>query len=185
MEKLRATYDVELVWTHFPLHPETPEEGRSLAESYAARGIDLGAANARMQGLMEKEGLPYTPRTMTFNTRRAQELAKWAERQPGGDRIHDALFRAVFVEGRNIAQPDVLAGLLKAQNLPAEEGLRALADGRFAQAVDEDWARCHQLGITGVPTFVADWRGVVGAQPYEVLEMLLQEAGGRRREPLR
>jgi predicted DsbA family dithiol-disulfide isomerase len=173
------------VWTHFPLHPETPEEGRSLAESFAARGIDLGAANARMQGLMEKEGLPYAPRTMSFNTRRAQELAKWAERQPGGESIHDALFRAVFVEGRNIAQTDVLAALLEERNLPVEEGLRVLAAGELAKAVDDDWARSHQLGVTGVPTFVADWRAVVGAQPYEVLEMLLQEAGARRREPIR
>jgi len=35
--------------------------------------------------------------------------------------------------------------------------------------------------VTGVPTFVASGYGVVGAQPYEVLEQLLDRSGARRR----
>ena len=42
-------------------------------------------------------------------------------------------------------------------------------------AVDSDWKRSHQLGITAVPTFVINQKGVVGAQPYEVLEHFLEE----------
>ena len=87
---------------HFPLHPETPAEGRDMATFYAERGIDPEAAYARMKGLMDKEGLPY---------------------------------------------------------------------GR----------RSHSYGVTGVPTFVADRYGVVGCQPYEVLEQLVEKAGARRR----
>ena len=39
----------------------------------------------------------------------------------------------------------------------------------------------HQYGVTGVPTFVAARYGVVGAQPYEVLERLVERAGAPRR----
>jgi predicted DsbA family dithiol-disulfide isomerase len=46
----------------------------------------------------------------------------------------------------------------------------------FSAAVDEDWARSRRYGITGVPTFVAGGYGVVGAQPYETLEHLVQRA---------
>ncbi len=46
----------------------------------------------------------------------------------------------------------------------------------FKEAVDRDWALSRQYGITGVPTFVAGQRGVVGAQPYEVLEQLVKQA---------
>jgi predicted DsbA family dithiol-disulfide isomerase len=42
-------------------------------------------------------------------------------------------------------------------------------------AVDTDWKRSHQLGITAVPTFVLNQKGLVGAQPYEVLEQFLEE----------
>jgi predicted DsbA family dithiol-disulfide isomerase len=46
----------------------------------------------------------------------------------------------------------------------------------FKAAVDADWAASRQLGVTGVPTFVAGRYGVVGAQPYEVLDQLVRQA---------
>ena len=44
----------------------------------------------------------------------------------------------------------------------------------FKEAVDADWRLSRQYGITGVPTFVAGRRSVVGAQPYEALEQLVR-----------
>ena len=43
-------------------------------------------------------------------------------------------------------------------------------------AVDDDWKLSRQIGVTGVPTFVAGRYGVVGAQPYEALEALVRKA---------
>src|SRR5262249_56030402 len=43
-------------------------------------------------------------------------------------------------------------------------------------AGDDDWELPRRYGITGVPTFVIDRYGVVGAQPYEALEGLVQKA---------
>ena len=47
--------------------------------------------------------------------------------------------------------------------------------------VDQHQDLARQFRITGVPTFVAQGRGVVGAQPYEVLERLVVLAGAQRR----
>ena len=49
----------------------------------------------------------------------------------------------------------------------------------FKEAVDADWKLSREYGITGVPTFVVGRQGVVGAQPYEVLEQLVKEAGSQ------
>ena len=84
VEKLKQEFEVETVLVHFPLHPDTPLEGRSMAEFYASRNIDPEAAYARMKGLMDAEGLPYGRRTHTYNSRLAQELGKWTDTQPGG-----------------------------------------------------------------------------------------------------
>ena len=65
-------------WVHFPLHPETPAEGQSLAELFKGRG-DPEKMHARMKALMDAEGLPYERRTHTYNSRLAQELGAWAE----------------------------------------------------------------------------------------------------------
>ena len=159
---------------HFPLHPDTPAEGRSLEELFRGRNIDVQAAHARLHALMDAEGLPHGPRTHTYNTRLAQEVAKWAETKLGGEAIHDALFKAYFVDGRNIGDAAVLADIARSVGLPEDDALDVLRHRRYRAGVDEDWAKSRDYGITGVPTFVSGGHLVVGAQPYEALVQLLR-----------
>jgi predicted DsbA family dithiol-disulfide isomerase len=126
VEQLRANYQIDVKITHFPLHPDTPEEGLTLEQLFAGRDIDIPAAKVRMAQLMADEGLPYGDRTMTYNSRLPQELAKWAETQPGGDAIHDALFRAYFVDGLNIALVETLVGIARQVGLPGDEACEVL-----------------------------------------------------------
>lgn len=181
IEKLRQAYDIEPVLVHFPLHPETPPEGREMAPFYAERRLDPEAMHARMKGLMDQEGLPYGRRTHTYNSRLAQELGKWADTQPAGAALHDAIYRAYFVDARNIGDPEILVDLARSVGLSPDEARAVLAERRFRDAVDADWAKSRRYGVTGVPTFVAGEDGVVGAQPYEVLVQLLEKVGARRR----
>ena len=164
-------------WVHFPLHPDTPQEGKSLAELFAGRGYDVDKMQAQMRARMAAEGLPYGERKMTFNSRLAQELGKWADTQPGGEAIHDALFKAYFVDGLNIGDPDVLVEIAQSLGLPGDEAREVIEKRSFKAAIDADWDKSRSYGITGVPTFVAGGRGVVGAQPYEALEDLIRQAG--------
>jgi len=137
-----------------------------------------------MAGLMAQEGLPYGRRTHTYNSRLAQELGIWADTQPDGERIHDALFRAYFVDGRNIGLPGELAAVAASAGLNGAEAARALNTRAYSDAVDADWRRSAEAGVTGVPTFVAGGYGVVGAQPYEMLEKLVQQLGlAKRSDP--
>ena len=162
---------------YFPLHPDTPAEGLSLKDLFAGRGLDLDAMHARMKGLMDIEHLPYNRRTHTYNSRLAQELAKWADSKPGFDKIHDALYKAYFVEGRNLANKDVLLEIAQSLGLPVEETRPVLDNRTFKDAVDADWQKARRYGITGVPTFIAGGSKVVGAQPYEVLAQQVRAAG--------
>ena len=168
---------MKVEWVHFPLHPETPAEGRSLAELFAGRNVDRKAMHAQMKARMDAEGLPYGERTMTYNSRLAQELGKWADTQPGGEALHDALFRAYFVEARNISDPAVLLDIAQQVGLSVDGAREVLEKRTFKDAIDADWKLSHQFGITGVPTFVVGRYGVVGAQPYEALEQLVRKAG--------
>ena len=170
---------MKIEWVHFPLHPETPAEGRALADLFAGRNLDLRAMHAQMKARMTAEGLPYGERTMTYNSRLAQELGKWADTQPGGEAMHDALFRAYFVEVRDISQTSVLLDIAERVGLSADGAREVLEQRTFKDAVDADWALSRQYGITGVPTFVAGRYGVVGAQPYEALEELVRKVAPR------
>jgi predicted DsbA family dithiol-disulfide isomerase len=181
IEKLKAAYDIEPVLVHFPLHPDTPLEGREMAGFYAQRGLDPEDMYQRMKGLMDAEGLPYGRRTHTYNSRLAQELGKWADTQPGGEAIHDALYKAYFVDARNIGDPDILIEIAEKVGLDGAEARKVLDERRLKSAVDADWQKSATYGVTGVPTFVAARYGVVGAQPYEALAQLVERAGAAKR----
>jgi len=175
IERLRREHGVQVRWVHFPLHPETPSQGRSLEELFAGRG-DIAARQAQMRARMAEEGLPYGDRKMTFNSRLAQELAAWADTRPGGAAIHDALFRAYFVDCSNIGDPEVLVLVAASIGLAPDSAREVIVNRTHKAAVDADWEKSRAYGISGVPTFVAGHHGVVGAQPYEVLEQLVQQA---------
>lgn len=181
IERLAAGYDIDVVYRHFPLHPETPADGLSLEELFAGRNLDIPAMQAAMQQRMDEQGLAYAQRSHTYNSRMAQELGKWADQQPGGQVLHEALFRAYFVDNVNLAEVENLVSLAAAAGLNADDAGESLASRRFRDDVDADWQRSAELGITGVPTYIAGEQGVVGAQPLEVLERLVSAAGAVQR----
>ena len=183
VNRLQAEFNINLQYRHFPLHPETPAEGLSLEALFAGRNIDLEAVHLEMQQRMAHEGLPYGARTMTYNSRRAQELAKWAEQERGDHAIHNALYQACFVDNVNLAEINSLVGLATRLGLSAVDARDALTTGRFRDAVDADWDRSRALGISSVPTFVTENRGLVGARSYEELAAFLASSGATPRTP--
>ena len=175
-ERLKKEHGVQVKLVHFPLHADTPAEGKSLEALFAGRGYDIPKMQAQMRARMAAEGLPYGDRKMTYNSRLAQELASWAVSQPGGEAIHDALFRAYFVDGKNIGDPEVLIQISKQLGLDEVQAREVVEKRTHKAAVDADWEKSRQYGVTGVPTYVLGDRGVVGAQPYESLEELVRQA---------
>lgn len=182
-ERLRKEYAVEIEYVHFPLHPETPPEGMLLVDLFG--GPDalprIRASQERLKALATAEGLPMADRDRTYNSRLAQELGAWAEEQGRGPAFHDGAFRAYFVEGANIGDPDVLLRLAADAGLDTTAARRVIATRSHRAKVDADWERSRKAGITGVPTYFAGTGRVVGAQPYDVLVDLVVRAGARRR----
>ena len=149
----------------------------TLEELFRGSNYDLADANRRLIEVAKAEGLPYAnEHKMTYRTREAQELAKWAESLGKGDEFHAAVFKAVFVDDLNIGLPEVLFGIIEAIGL-REEAEGNHGDESFSEAVTEDWEYCRKLGVTAVPTFIYKGRAIVGAQPYEALKQLVEESG--------
>ena len=161
---------------HFPLHPDTPIEGRSLQQLFGSGPEAIAEKQAHMAGLMAEEGLPYGQRTHTYNSRLAQELGKWADTQDGGEAFHDAMYKAYFVDAQNVYETDVLLNAVEQIGLDRAAAAEVIETRSFQTSVDADWQKSRQYGVTGVPTFVAGGTGAVGCQPYEVLEQLMTHA---------
>ena len=136
----------------------------------------------RLKMLMDAEGLPFDEgRNMTFNSRLAQELAKWGETKTENQNLNMALYQAYFVDGQNIGDVEVLMDLVRQVGLQAEEAQDILKKRVMRSAVDADWQHARSIGVTAIPTFAVGMTGVVGAQPYEQLAQFIESVGAAKR----
>ena len=181
-DRLLEQFDIQLKLTYFPLHPKTPTEGITLEELFAGRNIDIQASQQRLQSVMQQEGLPYGDRSMTYNSRLAQELGAWAEEVDPNSSIHQHLYQAYFVNGLNLADVEVLVQAATQAGLSATDAREVLLSRRYEAHVDRDWQRCRDLGVTSVPTYQVNDQRVVGAHPDTVLQQLVTAAGASPRE---
>jgi predicted DsbA family dithiol-disulfide isomerase len=141
--------------------------------------VDVDKMMASLKATAAKFGLALGDRKMTYNSRLAQELGLWAETKGRGHQFHMEAFKAYFVKGENIAQKQVLLNLVERSGLDGKQGLKIIETREFSGAVDLDWERSRQRGVTAVPSFFFGLDRLVGAQSYEVLERLMLNHGVR------
>ena len=75
----------------------------------------------------------------------------------------------------------MIIDIVKSVGLDEREARAVLAERRLKGAVDADWEKSRAYGVAGVPTFVSNGQGLVGAQPYETLGQLMAAVGAVRR----
>lgn len=157
------------------MHPDIPEDGISLEELFAKKGmpVSVDKAMAHLKKAAARFGVPLGDRTKTFNSRLAQEMGLWANEKGRGHAFHDAAFRAYFVDGLNLAKKDVLLGIAKGVGLDPVAAETLIEERTFKDAVDADWELSRQKGITAVPTFIMGLDKLVGAQPHGMLEKMV------------
>lgn len=177
IDRLLERYPIRIEWIAFPLHPDTPAQGRSLEELFKGRGIDTMELVRRLQDTAEQLGLPFGERTMTYNSRLAQELGKWSDSKHRGDAFHRRVFQAYFADGLNIGEPEVLLDVVRHTGLSATEAAEVIDQRTYREAVDRDWERSMRNGIRAVPTFSLNRELLVGAQPFHVIEEFVQGQG--------
>ena len=91
------------------------------------------------------------------------------------------MFRAYFADGLNIGLKSVLSELGASVGLPEETVQEVLEKRMFKEAVDKDWTRSYQMGVTAVPTFMMNGMSLVGAQHYEQLAQMMVAQGVTKR----
>lgn len=174
---------VEVIWRSFQLAPDTVTDPtrnavQNLADKkgwtldYTRQAIADISARARQVGL----AFDYD-RTVVANTFDAHRLSQYAATHGQGSEIEEQLFKAYFVEGRNVADHAVLTEIAVAAGLPADEAGTVLASGRFATEVRGDIDQAARFGISGVPFFVFDHKyAVSGAQDTTVFLQALEQS---------
>lgn len=176
----------EVEWHPFQLNPDMPAEGVVKRDYLAARfGGKLDQIHQHFRDMAAKAGVtmdPDKPQRLP-NTLNAHRLIHWAGLEGRQTPVVSALFRAYWVQGRDIGDATVLA------DVAAEAGMdRAVVERLLASDADLDLIRAREAharerGVNAVPTFViANQYVLSGAQPPElwgkVIEELAAQAGG-------
>ena len=145
-------------------------------------GIAAQIAEAKLSYLLEdaarwagKLGIPWRapePIALDGNDAAAGHYFAIAKAKERGYR--NAVFRARWGEGRNIADREVLAGCAAKAGLSRPEFLEALTSRRYHDEVPKALMLCMQDKIFGVPIFVVDGKRFWG---NDRLEFLAEELG--------
>ena len=106
-------------------------------------------------------------------TRKAHELALYAREQDRFDAVHDALYRAFLVEGRDLGRVDVLVELARSAGLDHGETKAVLDVDRYAEAVERIRGEALETGIRGVPTITTEGRRLEGIHSSGAIEAFL------------
>ncbi len=161
-------------WHPFQLNPDMPAEGvdrRAYLEGKFGGKEGAVRAYAPVVEHAEAAGLTINFEAMkrTPNTLNAHRLIHWAGIEGRQTAAVSALFKAYFVDARDIGDTEVLADVADSIEMDAAVVTRLLGTQEDAQSIRDRDSHSRSMGVNSVPTFiVAGQHAVPGAQPPEL-----------------
>lgn len=183
LEKFEHKDKIKVTWHSFELDPglETQPLVNAVEHLAEAKGITKAQA-AEMQKHVAQAargtGIKFDfEKSIIANSFRAHRLIKLAESEGKANEAEEALFKAYFIEGKNIDDPHMLEEIGSSIGLNGKSVLNLLNSDDYTEAVRKDEAQAQSLGIRGVPFFVLNGKyGISGAQAPEVFLQGLNRA---------
>lgn len=153
LERLQRHFDLKLNWCLVEIHPDTPPQGRPVAElGYTPEHWRILMDN--LARLAAQEGIVLREHDFSANSHKALLLAE-AARALGAEAfypLHRRLFEAYFTEGLDIGDPEVLRSLATDCGVPAAVPGRAWTDPEYEQALQRNLALAALYQVRATPT---------------------------------
>ena len=179
LNRLRDEYDLKVNWCFLEIHPETPAEGMHISklgyDDAVWRKMEITLVN-----MAEEDGLPFHVYDFTTNSRSALLLAEAAKRNNAElfYKLHNRLFKSLFVDGENIGDRDVLQKIAGDAGLAQELTEQAWEDPKYNNYLKQYHQAAQELKVSATPTYIIgeDSLRIDGAVPYD--EMLKRIQSG-------
>jgi predicted DsbA family dithiol-disulfide isomerase len=183
--RLAPEVEVQLLFRPYELDPTIPKEGVDY-KAYMSSRVSSPEGKERMATMRQAltdygtaENIPYRFDAVTHrpNSFDAHRLVRWAQGQGKGGAAKEALFRAYFNEARDVGDHGVLTDIARQIDLDADIVADLLKSGADTDVVREEAETFRQMGIAGVPTYIANRRvAVQGAESAEKLARFIRHA---------
>jgi predicted DsbA family dithiol-disulfide isomerase len=172
--------DVELRMRPFQLDASTPPEGVDLRERLRARyDVDPEKMFSRVEQTARESGIPldFAKVRRWPSTLKAHALVGAAAEKGAQLALGRALFRAYFLEGRDVGEDATLLEIAAAHGFTRGDAAKIIGDEDALAAVRAEAGGLSAQGITGVPFTVFGGRlAVSGAQPVDAFRQALERA---------
>lgn len=185
----RPDVDVKVQWHPFQLDPTIPAGGLD-RQAYMTKKFGsaerVNEIHARLEEAGRGEGLDFAFDRIkrSVNTLDAHRLLRWAEGAGVQDATKEALFRAYFMEGRDIGDAMTLAEIAAGVGMDRAAVLAALGTDKDKAEVQAEIETAQKIGVSGVPFFIfAQAFAVSGAQAADVLATAIDRAQEHLRNP--
>jgi len=170
---LRPEIAAEVTWRPFQLNPDMPADGME-RQAYLTAKFGSAAQADRLYRNIAAAGagvdIPFDFARIrrTPSTRKAHALIRHALAEGAGDAMVERLFRAYFLDGRDIGERATLVELARDVGLEQETVEASLGDRAVEERVVAEDRGARRLGINAVPCFIFEGQyAVSGAQEPE------------------
>lgn len=179
---------VIIEWKSYQLAPDMPNDTdksiyEHLAEKYSMTLEESIASHKSVAERAKGLGLDYNfDIAVLANTSLAHQTIHFANDYGKQAEAEEALFRAYFTEGKNIADKNTLSKLIYSLDLDSNLFEKALNDERYKDAVLAEIQEGQQLGLRGVPFFVFDRKyAIAGAQDSSAFLELFEKISSEKK----
>jgi predicted DsbA family dithiol-disulfide isomerase len=181
LANLRGQVDAQIHFQPFELNPQLPKEGEAIADhlrrKYGLSDAQLAENQERIRARGAQLGVAFefVSRSRIYNTFDAHRLLHWAGIEGDQLALKQALLRAYFAEGRNVADHATLIEIVSTVDPRVDRAKAILASDEFAAEVRADEQFWLRSGIRGVPAVIIERKHLIsGGQPVEVFEEALR-----------
>lgn len=166
MEQLQGKLTIELLW-----------KGVQISRRHQGwkNGEMIGdEAKGKIFRVARETGVELRVPERWLDSSYALEGAEFARAQGRFQDYHDAVFAAIFEEGKDVGDLPVLLELAESIGLPVKTLEQELTTGALTDRVRESEAEAATFGVVGYPTFLLGEFPLVGIQPAETMRLLIQ-----------
>lgn len=183
LEKFPHRDKISVTWKSFQLDPGLQTNTTISPKEHFARqkGISIQQVEGMYQHVQKAANeidLNFNlEKSVVANSFNAHRLIQFAKSKELGNEIEEELFKAQFIDGKNIDKKETLIKLGIAIGLDEKETREVVESDAFSKEVEKDESAARSIGVRGVPFFVLDGiYAVSGAQSPEIFLSALTQA---------
>lgn len=182
LEEFPQKDNIQILWKSFQLDPEASSMGvdyqKNLSERKGWSPEQTREITGNVTNMAAEVGLTFHfDQAIAANSFDAHRFSHFAQEHGLQGAAEEALFKAHFTDGKNIADRALLAELGVSIGFDSTEVANMLEGSMYSDAVQNDIDEASQLRVSGVPFFVFDRKyAVSGAQSSAVFLQTLEKA---------